>query len=58
MGKFVTQYPVIEAENGEQFIQCCYRDRKCGCKIVGGGTLQQPLEIKFCKTHKTCRSSR
>lgn len=26
---------------------------KCGCEIVGNGTIQFPLRIKFCKKHKS-----
>ena len=29
-----------------------YRAHKCGCEIIGNGTLQNPLEIKFCDKHK------
>lgn len=39
-------------EKGEAFLSnCCYNEKKCGCKIVGNGTLQNPLEIKFCSKH-------
>lgn len=30
---------------------CTYRTHKCGCEIIGNGTLQNPLEIKFCNKH-------
>lgn len=31
---------------------CCYTTKKCGCEIEGNGTLQNPLNIKYCKKHK------
>ena len=49
---FITRYPVIQADKtGEQFIQCAYEESPCGCKVIGGGTLQQPLKIKYCEKH-------
>lgn len=30
-----------------------FRVHKCGCKIIGCGTLQFPLEIDFCKKHSS-----
>lgn len=29
-----------------------FHDHKCGCKIIGNGSLQFPLTIKFCNKHK------
>lgn len=49
----ITTHPVYETKaTGEQFIQCTYKDEPCGCKIIGGGTLQQPLAIKYCEKHE------
>lgn len=31
---------------------CCYATQKCGCEIIGNGTLQNPLKINFCFKHK------
>lgn len=31
---------------------CVHTETKCGCSIIGNGTLQFPLTIKFCKTHE------
>lgn len=31
---------------------CVYKEPTCGCKIAGNGTLQFPLEVKFCNKHQ------
>lgn len=41
-------------EQGNAYLSnCVHKTHKCGCEIIGNGTLQNPLEIKFCKKHKT-----
>ena len=41
-------------EHGVAFLSnCSYKASKCGCRIIGNGTLQNPLEIKFCNKHKS-----
>lgn len=40
-------------KNGVAFLSnCCYKEPECGCKIIGNGTLPNPLEIEFCDKHK------
>ena len=36
---------------GEQFVSGVYQLGNCGCKINGGGTLQQPIRIEYCPMH-------
>lgn len=44
-------------EQGTPFLSnCSYKEKKCGCKIVGNGTLHHPLEIEFCSKHKSAIS--
>lgn len=31
---------------------CVMNEPECGCEIIGNGTLQFPLTIKFCAKHK------
>jgi len=41
-------------EQGNAFLSnCCHNEPKCGCKIIGNGTLQNPLGIEFCSKHKS-----
>ena len=44
---------VFETDDGQQFVGGTYTNIPCGCKVVGGGTLQQPLAIEFCAMHQT-----
>jgi hypothetical protein len=40
-------------EDGETALSnCSYRTNPCGCRIKGCGTLQFPLSIEYCVTHK------
>ena len=40
-------------ECGNAFLSnCTYATHKCGCEIIGNGTLHNSLEIKFCNKHK------
>lgn len=54
------EYPSFKraymADNGQTGLtNACYFTHKCGCEIMGCGTLQFPLEIKFCKKHKAAK---
>lgn len=43
------------AEDGTPFLSgITFTQTKCGCEIIGNGTLPFPLEIKFCKKHSVC----
>jgi len=38
---------------GNAFLSnCCFALPTCGCEIIGCGTLQFPLTIKFCHKHQ------
>lgn len=40
-------------EQGNAFLSnCVHTTHQCGCEIIGNGTLQNPLEIRFCNKHK------
>jgi len=43
---------MIDTETGDGFLAfTSYGHSKCGCKVIGNGTLQFPLEVKHCKNH-------
>lgn len=37
--------------DGGAFLNGCYIQPKCGCEVVGDGSLQFPLTIHFCARH-------
>lgn len=43
----------IDDEGTPYLMNCVQRDSKCGCTIIGNGTLQFPLMIKHCKKHQS-----
>lgn len=51
--KYPTQVHAIMDDYGNTGLCfATFRESKCGCAIVGCGTLQFPLMIKKCKKHK------
>jgi len=32
-------------------LNCCVRPTKCGCEVIGDGTIQHPITVKFCDKH-------
>lgn len=42
----------MDEQGNASLSNCNYKIHKCGCDIIGNGTLQNPLEIKFCNKHK------
>lgn len=42
----------MDEKGNTSLSNCNYKVHKCGCEIIGNGTLQNPLEIKFCNKHK------
>ncbi len=57
MQQSLTTYPLnlraVISDNGEPaLIGATYKTYKCGCDIIGNGTLQFPLSIKFCSKHQ------
>lgn len=45
------------AEDGTPYLSnITFIPAKCGCEIIGNGTLPFPLQIKFCKLHKKSKA--
>ncbi len=42
----------IDNQGVPYLTNCAFNSPKCGCEIIGNGTLQFPLSIKYCKKHK------
>lgn len=51
VGQVVTRLVVREDSDGKTFLEACHKIQPCGCEVVGSGTLQDLLDIKFCPTH-------
>ena len=47
----ISTLAIMEGPDGEQWTNAVMERTDCGCKIVGGGTCQQPLKIEFCPLH-------
>jgi len=41
----------IYGQDGHLF-NCVIKPTKCGCEVIGDGTLPRPITIKFCDKHK------
>lgn len=46
---------VMDSDGNTSLTNATYRVHKCGCRIVGCGTLQFPLSIEFCEKHKSVK---
>lgn len=55
--KSLTTFPsyrrAMMSDKGEPYLMdCVTTPSSCGCEIIGHGTLQFPLKIKFCNKHQ------
>jgi len=51
--KFPSYKQLMMSDEGiPYFMNCVTTNSPCGCEIIGHGTLQFPLKIKFCKKHQ------
>jgi len=53
--KCASGYKEPEAQPDAPAIGCVMREEKCGCKIVGDGTLPFPLHIQYCTVHAVAK---
>jgi hypothetical protein len=50
--------PIASKRQNEGALQnAVYATQSCGCRVIGNGSLQYPMDIRFCKMHQMANAA-